>query len=65
MKNLKITVSKKPQTEGLIAVRSVTIRERFLRFLLGDKHRITILVPGDRVQEIAISEAKEEDTENS
>lgn len=65
MKNLKITVSKKPQTGGLIAVRSVTIRERFLRFLLGDKYKITILVPGDRVQEIAISEAKEEDTENS
>lgn len=57
--NLKISVSKTPQTGGIVTCRNVTIRERFLRFLLGDKHKLTILVPGDTVQELAISEIKE------
>lgn len=57
--NLKISVSKNPQTGGIVSCRNITIRERFLRFLLGEKHKLTILVPGDTVQELAISEIKE------
>lgn len=57
--NLKISVSKKPQTSGIVTCRNVTIRERFLRFLLGEKQRLTILVPGDTVHELAICEAQE------
>lgn len=56
---LKISVSKNPQTGGIVTCRNVTIRERFIRFLLGDKQKLTILVPGDTVQELAISEIKE------
>ena len=33
--------------------------QRFLRFLFGSKQKITILVPGDTVDEIAICESKE------
>lgn len=57
--NLKISVSKQPQSGGIISCRNVTIRERFLRFLFGEKQKLTILVPGDTVQELAISEIKE------
>ncbi len=57
---LKISVSKEPQEGGILACRSVTIRERFLRFLFGQKQRLTILVPGDSVDTIAISEVPEE-----
>jgi len=53
---LKISVSKMPQTGGIVTCRSVTVRERILRFLLGDKQRVTILIPGDSVQELAICE---------
>lgn len=56
--NLKISVSKQPQTGGIVTCRNVTIRERILRFLLGDKQRITILIPGDSVEELAICETK-------
>jgi hypothetical protein len=35
------------------------VRERLLRFLLGDKHKLTIIVPGDTVSELAIKEIKE------
>jgi len=36
------------------------VRERFLKFLFGDKRRITILIPGDIVNEVAICEAEGE-----
>ena len=62
--NLKISVSKEPKDGGIVSYRNITIRERLLRFLLGEKHKLTILVPGDTVQELAISEAKEGGLEN-
>lgn len=56
---LKISVSKKSSTDGIVSCRSISMRERFLRFLLGDKQRLTVIVPGDSVRELAISEVKE------
>ena len=53
---LKISVSKAPQTAGVVTCRSVGIRERILRFLFGNKQRVTILIPGDSVEEVAICE---------
>ena len=53
---LKIRVSKEPQTGGIVTCRNVTVRERLLRFLFGDKRRVTVLIPGDSVGEIAICE---------
>ncbi len=58
--NLKISVSKKPVPGGIVCCRNISVRERFLRFLLGDKQRLTIIVPGDSVRELAISEVMEE-----
>lgn len=56
---LKISVSKQPQTGGIMTCRNLTVRERLLRFLFGDKRRVTVLIPGDSVGEIAICETKE------
>lgn len=55
---VKISVSNKPQTGGLITCRNVTIRERILRFLIGDKKKVTVLIPGDSVKEIDICGAE-------
>lgn len=57
--NLRISVSKKPQFGGIVSCRNVTVRERFLRCFLGEKQKLTILVPGDTVQELAICEIRE------
>ncbi|MGN0149177.1 MAG: hypothetical protein ACI4C7_02885 [Clostridia bacterium] len=54
--NLKIIVSKKPINGGIVACRQVNVRERLLRFLLGDKQKLTVIVPGDSVEEVAIKE---------
>ena len=53
---LKISVSKEPQSGGIVTCRTVSIRERLLRFLFGDKRKVTVLVPGDSISEIAICE---------
>lgn len=56
---LKISVSKEPSSGGIVNCRHVAVRERFLRFLLGDKRRLTIIIPGDSVRELAINEIME------
>lgn len=56
---LQISVSKKPVNSGIAAVRQVLVRERMLRFLFGDKAKLTVIVPGDSVEELAITEIAE------
>lgn len=57
--SLEIKVSKKPVNAGVVSCRHVTVRERLLRFLLGDKQKLTVLVPGDSVKALCISEVPE------
>lgn len=61
---LKVSVSKQPQMTGVITCRSRTIRERFLSLLFGDKKRVTILIPGDNVDELAICEMEKGEEAN-
>ena len=56
---LQISVSKKPVTGGAVSVRRVSIRERFMRFLFGDTVRLTVIVPGNSVEELSIREIAE------
>lgn len=53
---LKNSVSKEPQTNGIVTCMNVTISEKLLCFLFGDKRRVTVLILGDNVGEIAICE---------
>ena len=46
---------------GIAAVRKVSVRERMLRLLLGEMRSVVVLIPGDKVDEIAISEEVKED----
>ena len=56
---LQISVSKKPVNSGIAAVRQVSVRERMLRFLFGDKAKLTVIFRGDSVEELAITEIAE------
>lgn len=53
---LKIGVTKAPPNGGIVSCRKVDLRERLLRFLLGEKCRLTILVPGNSVKTLSIIE---------
>ena len=57
---LQISVTKRPVNGGIVSCRQVSVRERFLRFLLGDKTKLTVIVPGDSVEELAIRETGKE-----
>ena len=52
--------SEKRKTGGIATVRKVSVRERFLRMILGETRRVIVLIPGDRVDEIAINEEVKE-----
>lgn len=56
---LSISVSKKPVNAGAVSVRNVSVRERLMRFLFGDKVRLTVIVPGNTVEEFSIHEIAE------
>lgn len=62
--NLRISVTRQPDPGGVVAIRSVSVRERLLRFFLGEKRKLTILVPGDTVSGIEIQDVKDSDTEH-
>ncbi len=57
--NLKISVSKKPMTGGVVACRSISLRDKLLTFLFGQKNKVMILVPGDSVEMVSITEIAE------
>lgn len=61
---LKIKVSKERSNGGVLACRQVTVREKLLRFLLGNPVRLTVLVPGDNVDEVMIKEVADSDDES-
>lgn len=56
---LRISVSERPAQGGIVSCRQVSVRERFLRFLFGEKQRLAIIVPGGSVRELAVSEIME------
>ncbi len=55
---LRITVSK--GSKGAIAAcKKLTVREKLLKLFLGDKAKLTLIVPGDDVAELSICKAEE------
>lgn len=58
-RNLKISVTKQPRTDGLVACRKVTVREKLLTRFLGPPNRVMVLVPGNSVDAVSITETPE------
>lgn len=57
---VRISLSNRPADGGIVACRHVSVREKLLRVLFGAKTRLTVIVPGDTVEELAICEMKRE-----
>jgi len=57
--NLSISVSKKPLEGGIVQCRSVSLREKLLSRLFGRKEKVMILVPGNSVESVCITEVPE------
>ena len=57
--NLNISASKKPSEDGIVQCRNVSLREKLLTRLLGRRERVMILVPGNSVESVCITEVPE------
>lgn len=57
--NLTISVSKEPKKGGIVQCKSISIREKLLTKLLGRKQKIMILIPGNTVSTVSITEIQE------
>ena len=58
--NLGVRVVKDRTNGGVITCRSLTLRERLLRFLFGAPQKLTVIVPGDGVEKVTVSETGKE-----
>lgn len=58
--NVKISIAKEPVSGGIVRCKTVTLRERLLRKVLGDTGRVMVIVPGGSVKTLAIQEVPEE-----
>lgn len=56
---LKISVSKGATGDGIVSCRHVTVREKLLRLILGERRRLTVIIPGDSVESLSINEVEE------
>ena len=54
--NLYISISKKPKTSDIVEFKTITVREKLLRFLFGKKKKLTIIVPGGEIGNVTIDE---------
>lgn len=57
--NLKISISNRAETGGIVRCRTVRLRERVLRRLFGDLRSVTVIVPGNSVQCLSVQEIPE------
>ena len=60
--SLKLHIARRiPDDPGIVTTKNVTLRERFMRLLLGSPRKVMILVPGDSVKQIDITENTDDD----
>ena len=62
---IKISVSKDTKEDGIVRCRNITVREKILRLLLGSKHRLTVIVPGESVETLSINEIENKGGEDN
>ena len=58
-RGLTISVSRTLRTDGTLAYRGITLREKLLASLLGPPRKLMVLVPGDNVDSISVTEVLE------
>jgi hypothetical protein len=56
---------KKPSPNQVLAARKVTLRDRLLNAIFGDGHKMVVLVPGESVGTISITEMKVQETDET
>lgn len=58
--NLQISVSKQQLPDGIVTCKQMSLRDRKFKKIFGKMQNVMIIVPGDSVQDITISEVDTE-----
>lgn len=53
---IKISVSKESPKDGVVSYKKTTVKKNLFRKLFGDSQKVTIIIPGDSVQDVTIQE---------
>ena len=61
---LKISVAR-DSNDGIVSCRHITVREKLLRMLFGEKRRLTVIIPGNSVKALSIEEEGGEENEQN
>lgn len=57
--NLNICVSRGSKTGGVVSCRNVSLREKLLTRLFGKQEKVMVLIPGNTVETLSITEVPE------
>ncbi len=57
--NLKISIAREP-AGVIVGCRTLTVRERIMKLVFGEKLRLTVIVPGNSVERLSITEVRED-----
>jgi hypothetical protein len=60
---LKVSIRRVPFEGNVLRSQTVTLRERLLKRLFGENHKVMVIVPSESVQRVSISELTEEGDE--
>lgn len=52
---IRISVAQGPG-DGIVYCRHITVREKLLRMIFGEKRRLTVIIPGNSVKTLSIEE---------
>ena len=61
---LKISFVRAPG-DGIVSCRNITVREKLLRMLFGEKRRLAVIIPGNSVKTLSIEEEGGEENEQN
>lgn len=56
---MNINVSKEQESNGVLTCKKVKMKKGLFKKLFGDSKKVTIIIPGDSVSDVTISEIKE------
>lgn len=56
---MNINVSKEEESKGVMTCKKVKVKKSMFEKLFGSSQKVTIIIPGDSVSDVTISEIKE------
>lgn len=61
--HLNLDLADHQPREKVVGLRRVTLRERLARLILGESQTFTVVVPGDSVDQVTITQHSDEDND--